>query len=133
MSTDPIQALPNKQWTAEEYLAYERKSDEKHELIDGEIYAISGASRNHNRIAVNLVRNLGNLLVNSSCELYANDMRVKVSHCQYFYPDLAVVCDPLEFEDSEVDTLLNPNLIIEVLSPSTENHDRGRKFLLYRS
>ncbi len=128
-----MSAIPNRQWTAEEYLAYERQSDEKHELIDGEICAMSGASREHNTIVFNLARVLGNQLVNFPCQGYSNDMRVKVGARQYFYPDLAVVCDESEFEDSDVDTLLNPTLIIEVLSPSTESYDRGRKFLLYRS
>lgn len=127
-----MSALPKKRWTVSEYLAFERASDEKHEFIDGNVYLMTGASREHNLIVFNLVTILGNQLRDRACEAYANDMRVKVKQ-DYAYPDLAVVCDPPEFEDSEVDILLNPTLLIEVLSASTEQYDRGKKFEAYRT
>ena len=126
-------ALPEKRWTAEEYLAYERASDEKHEFIGGRVYLMTGASRKHNLIVFNLAAILGNQLRNRACEAYANDMRVRVKGQDYAYPELVVVCDPPEFEDAQVDTLLNPTLFMEVLSPTTEQYDRGMKFEAYRA
>jgi Uma2 family endonuclease len=128
-----MSAVPKKRWTAEEYLSFERTSDEKHEFIDGDIYLMTGASREHNLIVFNLAATLGNQLRGRACEAYANDMRVKLRGQDYAYPDLAIVCAPPEFEDAHVDTLLNPMLLIEVLSPSTEQYDRGKKFESYRA
>ena len=128
-----MSSLPQKRWTPEEYLAFERKSDEKHEFIDGRIYLMTGASREHNLIVFNLALFLGNQLRDRACEAYANDMRVRVKGQDYTYPDVVIVCDPPEFEDDHVDTLRNPTLIIEVLSPSTEQYDRGKKFEDYRA
>lgn len=128
-----MSAIEKKRWTVEEYLAFERESDEKHEFIDGEIYAMSGASRKHNLIAGNTFANLHAQLLSSPCEIYMGDMRVKMKAQNYTYPDLAVVCDTPKFELAQVDTLINPTLMVEVLSPSTERYDRGRKFELYRS
>jgi Uma2 family endonuclease len=126
-------ALPKKRWTVEEYLAFERSSDEKHEFIDGEVYLMAGASRRHNLIALNAAASLHNQLKQRPCEVYAADMRVRVEP-DYTYPDVSVVCDPPKFADGEhVDTLLNPMLIVEVLSPSTEMYDRGKKFQKYRT
>lgn len=128
-----MSALPKRAWTAEEYLAFERASDEKHEFIDGNIYLMTGASREHNLVVFNLATILGNQLRERTCEAYINDMRVRVQGRDYAYPDLVVVCDPPEFEDPHIDTLLNPTLLIEVLSPSTEQYDRGKKFESYRA
>lgn len=128
-----MSALPNKQWTSETYLAFERASDVKHELVDGDLYLMTGASREHNLIVFNLAATLGAQLKNRPCEAYANDMRVKVRGSNYTYPDLVATCEPPEFEDAYVDTLLNPALLIEVLSPSTEQYDRGKKFEAYRT
>lgn len=128
-----MSALSQKQWTSEEYLALERAGDEKHEFIGGSIYLMTGASREHNLIVFNLATALGNQLRGKPCEAYVNDMRVQVNRQDYTYPDLALVCEPPEFEDDSVDTLLNPTLLIEVLSPSTEQYDRGKKFESYRS
>ena len=128
-----MSALPHKQWAAEEYLAFERASDEKHEFIDGNIYLMTGASRQHNLIVFNLARALGNQLQGRDCEAYVNDMRVRMKSQDYAYPDLAVTCDPPEFEDEHIDTLVNPTLVIEVLSPSTEQYDRGKKFESFRT
>ncbi len=120
--------------TAADYLALERRAETKSEYLNGHIYAMSGASRNHNRITINLARRLGNQLSGSPCEPFVNDMRVKVNPTGlYTYPDVIVVCGEPQFEDADVDTLLNPKVIIEVLSDSTEAYDRGGKFAHYRA
>jgi Uma2 family endonuclease len=127
-----VQASP-KSYTAEEYLALERAAPNKSEFVDGEIYAMTGASRAHNLISVNLARDLSAQLKGRPCETYVNDMRVKAAKARgYHYPDVAVVCGQPELEDREADTLLNPTVLIEVLSPSTEAYDRGGKFANYR-
>ena len=127
-----MSALPDKKWTVEEYLAFERASQEKHEFFGGEIYLMAGASRAHSLITGNLVTALNNALGERPCEVHPNDMRVNVSKRDYFYPDIVVVCDEPQVEDDIGDTLLNPTVIIEVLSPSTEQFDRGKKFQFYR-
>jgi Uma2 family endonuclease len=118
----------------EEYLALERKSEIKHEYFAGEMFAMVGASRRHNLIAANIIRILGNQLLNRPCNVYPSDMRVKVrSTGKYTYPDVIVACEEEQFDDEEKDTLLNPVVIIEILSDSTEAYDRGKKFEQYRS
>jgi Uma2 family endonuclease len=120
-------------YTPEQYLAMERKAEFKSEYDDGFITAMSGASRPHNLISANVSRQIGNQLEQRSCETYQSDMRVLVSRTGlYTYPDVVVVCGQAQFDDREVDTLLNPTLIVEVLSPSTESYDRGKKFAHYR-
>ena len=127
-------ALPEQKWTPEQYLAYERGSDVKHEYLDGQIYAMAGASETHNLIMFNTSGLLYIQLRKRPCKAYSSDMRVKVSRTGlYTYPDVVVVCGTSEFEDGHVDTLLNPKVIIEVLSPSTESYDRGKKALHYRT
>lgn len=117
-----------------DYLALERQAETKSEYLNGCIYAMAGASRNHNRITVNLARRLGNQLSGKPCEPFVNDMRVKVSPTGlYTYPDVVVACGEPRFEDQHLDTLLNPTAIIEVLSDSTEAYDRGDKFAHYRA
>jgi len=120
--------------TLEEYLEFERNSEIKHEYFDGEIFAMTGASLNHNRISRNIAGELTNMLKGSSCENFTGDMRVKVEAIEkYTYPDIAVVCGEIELEEKRgVDTLLNPIVIIEILSESTEAYDRGDKFSHYR-
>jgi Uma2 family endonuclease len=119
--------------TPEQYLALERKSPIKHEYYDGEMFAMAGASRPHNLISGNLFREISSQLLKRPCETYVSDMRVLVnSNGLYTYPDVVVVCGEPQFQDSEQDTLLNPTVIIEVLSASTEAYDRGSKFALYR-
>ncbi len=128
-----MSAEPQRRLTVEEYLAFERESETRHEFLDGEIFAMSGASREHNLIGTNIVGALHPQLKRHGCEQYANDMRVWIPAAGlYTYPDVVVVCEPPRFEDDERETLLNPSLIIEVLSPSTEDYDRGRKFAYYR-
>ncbi len=119
--------------TPDEYLKFEKNSEFKHEYFDGEIFAMVGASLNHNRISFNLSRELGNQLKNSSCEGFSGDMRVKVKEIEkYTYPDIVVACDKIELEENGVDTLLNPIVIMEILSDSTEAYDRGLKFEHYQ-
>lgn len=126
-------ALKQTCYTAEEYLNLERSASVKSEFHDGQIYAMTGASRAHNLISVNIAGELQRQLKKRPCEAYVNDMRVKAAKARsYHYPDIAVVCGKPEFEDAQVDTLLNPTLLIEVLSPSTEAYDRGGKFAHYR-
>jgi Uma2 family endonuclease len=125
--------LAERVYTAEEYLALEREADHKSELVNGRIYAMSGASFRHARIVSNLVINVGTHLRGGPCSIVSNDVRVKV--CQtgmYTYPDVVALCEPPQLEDANGDTLLNPGVIIEVLSDSTEKYDRGDKFAHYR-
>jgi Uma2 family endonuclease len=120
-------------YTAEAYLELERAALYKSEFHDGQIFAMTGASREHNLITVNITASLHQQLKNRPCEAYVNDMRVKAAiACSYHYPDIAVVCGGAQFEDGHFDTLINPTLVIEVLSPSTEAYDRGGKFSNYR-
>jgi Uma2 family endonuclease len=119
--------------TPEEYLAIERKSETRNEYFAGEVFAMVGASKRHNLITANLIRVLGNQLINRPCNVYPSDMRVKVSATgKYTYPDVVVACEEELFDDEEKDTLLNPVVIIEVLSESTEAYDRGKKFEHYQ-
>lgn len=111
----------------------DRQSELCHQFLGGEIFTMTAASRRHNLISVNLATLLNTQLRDRDCEVYASDLRVKVStQGDYTYPDLVVVCGSPSFEDSFNDTLLNPVLIIEILSKSTEAYDRGLKFQLYR-
>ncbi len=119
--------------TPEEYLAWERKAPFKNEYLSGQILAMSGASRAHNLITGNVFNGLYNQLMNRDCEVYTGEMRVKANPItSYFYPDVAVVCDGPRFEDDVFDTLLNPTVVVEVLSPSTETYDKGEKFESYK-
>ena len=128
-----MSAVPKPLLTPQEYLARERRAETKSEYLRGEVFAMAGASREHNLIAGNISRELGQQLRERECEVYQGDMRVKVSPTGlYTYPDVTVVCGEPEFEDAEVDTLLNPKVLVEVLSPSTADYDRGGKFTHYR-
>ena len=120
-------------YTPQEYLERERLAERKSEYRYGQIVAMSGASRKHNLIALNLGGELRQQLRGGSCETYVADMRVKVSPTGlYTYPDVVVACGEIRFEDGHIDTLLNPIVLIEVLSPSTEAYDRAEKFEHYR-
>jgi len=119
--------------TPEEYLVRERKAQYRSEFVDGRAYAMAGASRAHNLVAGNVFAELRAQLRGKPCEAYVSDMRVKVSRTGlYTYPDVVAVCGEPRFEDAHVDTLLNPILVVEVLSGSTEGYDRGEKFSHYR-
>jgi Uma2 family endonuclease len=120
--------------TPEEYLVKERKAEFKSEYRDGQIVAMPGASRQHNLISGNIFGEFYLQFLDRTCEVYTNDMRVKVSDSGlYTYPDVVVVCDEPRFEDNYFDTLLNPTVLVEVLSPSTENYDRNDKFFSYQT
>lgn len=119
--------------TPAEYLVAERLSESKHEYRDGQIIKMAGASREHNLIALNLVVGIRAQIQDRPCEVYMSDIRVCVDRTGlYTYPDVVVVCGTPRFLDAETDTLLNPTVILEVLSPSTEAYDRGKKFRHYR-
>ena len=120
--------------TPEQYLEIERKAEYKSEYYDGEMFAMAGAKEAHNLLVVNLVGELSQQLRPRRCRVYSSDMRVRVSATGlYTYPDVIALCGQPQLLDQELDTLLNPTLIVEVLSPSTEAYDRGRKFEHYRS
>jgi Uma2 family endonuclease len=117
-----------------EYLTLEEASSEKHEYRAGEMYAMSAGSSNHARIQVALIRHLDTKLDGKNCEVFSSDTRVKIAESRlYAYPDVSVVCGKPEFTDPKSGTLLNPTVIVEILSPSTEAYDRGIKFLSYRA
>jgi Uma2 family endonuclease len=118
----------------EEYLALERASEQRHEYADGEIFAMSGGTREHSLRATNILGELRSALLDRPCEVHGPDMRIKsVATGRYVYPDASVVCGRAKFEDASRDTLLNPILIVEVLSDSTEAYDRGDKFAHYET
>ncbi|MEO7331333.1 MAG: Uma2 family endonuclease [Minicystis sp.] len=120
--------------TPAEYLAFERSAEGKHELADGEIFAMAGAKRAHNLIANNVGGELRQALRDRSCEVYPADMRVHIAaEGRYVYPDVTVVCGGPTFTDDEQDTFENPTVVFEVTSDSTEGYDRGDKFAKYRT
>src|SRR5438128_137657 len=117
----------------EEYLARERQAETKSEYYEGEIFAMAGGSEEHSLIATNVLIELGLQLRDRPCKIYNNDLRVQVDEeGPYTYPDVSVVCGEAKFVDAEVDTLLNPTVIVEVLSHTTEAWDRGGKFERYQ-
>jgi Uma2 family endonuclease len=120
-------------YTPEEHLDIERSSEVKSEYLGGEIFAMSGASERHNLITGNILAGLHAQFRDGPCKVYSNDMRVKVrSTGLYTYPGVVAVCGKARFDDERKDTLINPSVIIEVLSESTEAYDRGEKFEHYR-
>ncbi len=126
-------ALKQLLYTSEQYLTLERQASYKSEYVNGGIFAMAGASKEHNQIAFNIAGELHGQLKSRPCLAYVNDMRVKVNATGlYTYPDMAALCDEPRFEDEQMDTLLNPSVIVEILSPSTEAYDRGDKFAHYR-
>jgi Uma2 family endonuclease len=129
-----MSAIPKRKLTPEEYLEIERKAEYKSEYFNGEIFAMAGAKRNHNKIVGNLTGLVWQHLKGKDCEFYPSDMRVFVPKTGlYTYPDVVVVCGEPKFQDKVFDTLLNPTLLVEVLSETTESYDRGKKFQHYRS
>ena len=120
-------------YTPEEYLELERAAEYKSEYIDGEIYALAGASPAHTRIIWNIVGELSPQLKGRPCHGYMTEMKVRVTPTKmYTYPDVVIVCGEEQFADDQHDVLINPTVIFEVLSPSTEAYDRGGKFAHYR-
>ncbi|PJF25509.1 MAG: hypothetical protein CUN53_12445 [Phototrophicales bacterium] len=118
-------------WSPAEYLSFERASATKHELINGSILAMAGAKRRHNLVNVNVSSALLQQLRGRPCEVYANHMRVRVG-ADFVYPDVVVVCGEPTFTDDQMDTLTNPTVLIEILSPSTAQYDRVTKRALYQ-
>src|SRR5262249_52342736 len=132
--SDVMSSQPVHYFTVEEYLKLEREASYKSEYLDGEIFAMAGASRRHNLISINAGSSLNAQLAERECEVYVSDMRVRVEATNLLtYPDVVVVCGEPRFHDEDADTLLNPTLIIEVLSKSTSRFDRGEKFEHYRA
>ncbi len=134
-------AESKKLYTVEEYLAFEREALEKHEYIDGEIIplheepeikAMAGASRRHNLISGNFFGEIRNQLKGKNCEIYPNDMRVRMSANRYSHPDVVIVCGEPQFADDEFDVLLNPTVLVEVLSSSTRFRDKTEKLEDFR-
>ena len=129
MSTQPVTYL-----TPEQYLDIESKAEFRSEYINGEMFAMSGATPNHARIVLNTARRLTEQLDGRPCEAFGGDLRLySAKYNSFTYPDALVTCGPHRFLDSRRDTLTDATVIVEVLSPSTKNYDRGEKFLFYRS
>lgn len=121
-------------FSPEEYLAFERGTDARHEYLDGHVYAMAGESIEHSRICVNVAGELRARLKGSPCEVLSPNMKVVTSPTGLFsYPDVVVLCGEPRFYDERRDILTNPTVVFEVLSPSTEAYDRGEKFLRYRT
>lgn len=126
-------APEEKLYSEEEYLALERDADHKSEFVNGRIYAMAGASEPHNVAAVNILSDANIQFKGRPCRAYGSDMRVRVSATKLnTYPDVVLICGEPQFRDDKRDTLLNPTVLVEVLSPSTEAYDRGTKLLHYR-
>jgi len=128
-----MSSMPKFRHSAEEYLALDRAADYKSEYVAGEIYAMGGASPRHVLIAGNTAGEFRNRLRATQCQVYSSDLRIQAdSDNVYYYPDVAVVCGKPEYRDGKKDTITNPLIIVEVLSPATRNYDRGDKFANYR-
>jgi Uma2 family endonuclease len=129
MSTQPVTYL-----TPEQYLEIESKAEFRSEYINGEMFAMSGATPNHARIVLNAARRLTEQLGGRPCEAFDGDLRLYSAKYKIFtYPDVLVTCGPHRLLEGRRDTLTDATVIVEVLSPSTKNYDRGEKFLFYRS
>jgi Uma2 family endonuclease len=128
-----VASKPDRWITPEEYLAADRQAETKSEYLDGQVFAMSGASRRHNLIVGKLIASLIHQLRGRPCEVYPSDMRLRVPETGlYTYPDVTVVCGTPQLQDGHFDILLNPTVLVEVLSESTERTDRGRKAMHYR-
>jgi Uma2 family endonuclease len=129
-----VSTQPKQRITPEEYLEIERRAETRSEYFDGEMFAMAGTTLEHTRIVRNIIAELTLQLQDGPCEVLSTDLRTKVAPTGlYTYPDIVGICGDPELEDDHRDTLLNPVLVIEVLSESTESYDRGKKFAHYRS
>lgn len=127
-----MSSLANRKYTVDEYFELERTSDVRHEYHHGEIFAMTGASFNHARIVQNISQRLGNKLeAKGTCEVVTSDVRVRINDLRYVYPDVIVVCGAPQLGPG--DTLMNPTVVFEVLSDSTEDYDQSKKFEYYRT
>jgi Uma2 family endonuclease len=130
---EPVVAYGKKKFTVEEYLDYENASPEKHEYYQGEIFAMAGAGKRHNLIFSNLFTEIGIRLKGKKCKPYGSDMRTHIPENSLFtYPDISIVCGDIINSPWDKDSNMRPAVIIELLSPSIKNYDRGEKFTLYR-
>ena len=127
------QPIPSsRRYTVAEYLDLDASAEGRHEYRDGEVIAMAGAEPDHTRIVKNTVRHLDDRLAGSGCESFMLEQRVRTDRTRYAYPDLCIACPPFEYlPDVRPRTLVNPRVIVEVLSPSTESVDRGEKFFRY--
>lgn len=120
--------------SVEEYLEMEEQSRDKHEYYKGEVFAMAGASFIHNQITSNILMDIGQFLKDKTCRIYGSDLKIQVEANSLFtYPDLSIVCNGPQFWRDRKDTITNPSVIIEILSPDTMSYDRGDKFALYRA
>ena len=131
---EPAPSYEKKLYSIQEYLEMEKDSLEKHEYYKGEIFAMAGAGARHNIISVNILIALGTALKGKSCRPYGSDMRINIPENSFFtYPDISIICGEIIPSEEDEDTATLPTVIIEILSPSTKNYDRGEKFMLYRA
>ena len=130
---EPAVAYGKEKFTIEEYLRMEKAATEKHEYYQGEIFAMSGAKPRHNVIAKNLIRDIANALRGKPCQPYGSDLRINIPENTLFtYPDISIICGDIVSSEFDEDTAVMPTIIIEILSLSTKEYDRGGKFKLYR-
>ena len=128
-----MSAVPKTYISEEIYLEEERKASTKSEYYQGEVFAMAGATKEHNKIVASIIGELYSFLKDNPCSIFPSDIRIHVEeNTLYTYPDVTIACEEEKYLDDTFDTLLNPTIIIEVLSPSTEDYDRGTKFKLYR-
>jgi len=128
-----MSSLPDYYLSPEEYLSLERRAEFKSEYVDGVMYAMAGSSVRHNLIAANVIITIGAQLRNRPCRVFPSDLKVRVPNSKrFFYPDVSIVCGEIQFADDERDVVLNPVVIVEVLSDSTAAFDRGKKFQSYQ-
>jgi Uma2 family endonuclease len=131
---EPVVVYGKNKLTIAEYIEFEKNSDEKHEYYQGELFAMAGAKVAHNRIVTRLTILAGQQLRGKTCEPFNSDQRIHVPDNTLFaYPDISIVCGPVKTLNNDNYNILNPSIIIEVLSPGTKNYDRGEKFQLYRA
>jgi len=120
-------------YTIDDYFTVEEMSEVKHEYYNGEIFAMAGASLEHNEIAANVLSGFRAALLDTDCGVYGSDLRILTPSGLYTYPDISVICGEVQLEPDRADTALNPVLLVEVLSEATEEYDRGEKCTLYKS
>ena len=124
---------PQRHYTLADYFSIEEMSATKHEFFRGEIFAMAGASVQHNRIAVNLLTALNQRLRQGRCSVFGSDLRIATPSGLYTYPDAAVICGKIELASKAPDTAMNPVVLVEILSDATREYDRGEKFDLYKT
>jgi Uma2 family endonuclease len=133
---EPLSAYEKMLLSEQEYLQFEKESQQKHEFFRGEIFAVAGAGRNHNEIFSNLFIELGTQLRGKPCKPYGSDLRIHIpQNTLYTYPDISIICKDFDFSNERNDETFSakePVILIEILSESTQNYDRGTKFRLYR-